>query len=126
MTKPIQRGFTYEVKLFVSIPKAWAELLKAASAHHYDYRCKEAGHHGVVNGLYNTANDGEWPSAFPVTWSDLDLVTKIAEQLEYHTHDHALIRAIRKWLRESMDAIAEQRGRCMALPGTAEVAGEIA
>ena len=118
MTAPIQRGFTYEVRLYVSIPRAWAVLLKDAAKHHYDYKCKEAGDHGVINGLFNTAVDGEWSSILPVTWSDLDLVTKVAEQLEHHTHDCALIRSIRMWLRETMDAIARQRNACMNLPGS--------
>ena len=115
---PIQRGFKYEVSLYVSIPLAWATLLKAASKHHYDSKCRATGDHGVVNALYNTAVDSEWPSDHPVTWSDLDLTTKVAEQLEHHTSDHALIRAIRKWLRETMDAIASQRNVCMELPGS--------
>src|SRR5574341_1479416 len=66
------------------------------------------------------AQDSEWPSVYPVTWSDLDLTTKVAEQLEYHTQDHTLIRAIRSWLRETMDAIAHQRNACMELSGTAK------
>lgn len=119
MSVPIQRGFKYEVSLYVSIPLAWAALLKDASKHHYDHRCNEAGHRGVINGLFNTALDGEFPSIFPVTWSDLDLTTKVAEQLEYHTTDHTLIRAIRAWLRETKDEISRQREACMLLPGTA-------
>lgn len=115
---PISRGFTYEVRLNVSIPRAWAALLKESAKHHYDYKCNEAGHHGVVNGLFNTAVDSEWPSTFPVSWSDLDLVTKVAEQLEYHTPDHAVIRQIRAWLRETMGAIEHQRRACLELPGT--------
>ena len=121
---PIQRGFTYEVRLYVSIPLVWATVLKAASKHHYDLQCNEAGHHGVINGLFNTACDSEWPSIYPVTWSDLDLTTKVAEQLEYHTTDHALIRAIRAWLRETMDAIAHQRNVCMDLPGAFRLSEE--
>ena len=119
-TEPIQRGFEYEVRLAVSIPLAWAALLKAASKHHYDHRCNEAGRHGVINGLYNTACDSEYPSNYPVTWRDLDLTTKVAEQLEYHTNDHVLVRAIRAWLRETMGAIARQRDACMKLPGSSE------
>ena len=115
---PIQRGFRYEVSLCVSIPLAWATLLKETSKHHYDLRCNEAGHHGVINGLHNTACDSEYPSSYPVTWSDLDLTTKVAEQLEYHTNDHALIRAIRAWLRETMNAIAHQHKVCRELPGS--------
>ena len=115
---PIQRGFEYEVRLAVSIPLTWALLLKTASKHHYDARCHTAGDHGVINGLYNTALDSEWPSTYPVTWSDLDLTTKVAEQLEYHTFDHALVRAIRAWLRETMDAITRQGHACMGLPGS--------
>lgn len=115
---PIQRGFEYEVKLAVSIPTAWAQLLKDAAKHHYDHRCNEAGHHGVVNGLYNTSQDGPLQSTVAVTWRDLDLVTKIAEQLEYHTTDHVMIREIRAWLHETKDAITRQYNLCMELPGS--------
>ena len=122
---PIQHGFEYEVKLAVSIPIAWATLLKQAAQHHYDYRCREAGDRGVVNGLYNTAVDGPLsPSTRAVSWSDLDLVSKVAEQLEHHTRDLALVRAIRGWLRETMGAIERQRRACDALPGSAGTAGE--
>ena len=113
---PIQRGFEYEVRLAVSIPRAWATLLKESSKHHYDYKCRATGDHGTVNGLYNTACDGEWASTLAVSWSDLDLTTKVAEQLEYHTTDHQLIRTIRAWLRATMDAITHQRNACMELP----------
>jgi hypothetical protein len=120
----IQRGFEYEVRLAVSIPLAWATLLKAASKHHYDARCNEAGHHGVVNGLFNTACDSEWPSTYRASWRDLDLITKVAEQLEYHTNDHALIHSIRSWLRQTKDAIEKQHLACTELPGSAEKDGD--
>ena len=119
---PIQRGFEYEVRLAVSIPIAWATLLKEASKHHYDARCREIGERGVVNALYNTAFDGEWPSNYPVSFSDLNIVSKVAEQLRWHTDDHLLIIAIRGWLSTTMDALAKQRELCMKLPGSAEAA----
>ena len=124
VSTPIRRGFTYEVRLHVSIPIAWAVVLKDSAKHHYDYKCKAAGDHGVINGLYNTARDGEFPSSIPVTWSDLDLTTKVAEQLAYHTADHGLIRAIRAWLRETMGEISRQRAACMELPADAGPARE--
>lgn len=117
---PIQRGFKYEVRLYVSIPLVWATLLKNAAKHHYDYKCNEAGDHGVINGLFNTAQDGEFASIFPVSWSDLDLITKVAEQLEYHTKDHVLIRVIRAWLRDTKNEIEHQHNVCVKLPGTAK------
>lgn len=117
---PIQRGFEYEVRMAVSIPRAWATLLKQSAEHHYDYKCREAGERGVVNGLFNTAQDGEFPSTYAVSWSNLDLITKVAEQLHHHTKDQALISAIRGWLRTTMDAIERQRQACMDLPGSAE------
>ena len=120
---PIQRGFEYEVRVAVSIPIAWATLLKQAAEHHYDYKCREAGTCGVVNGLFNTAQDGEFPSTYAVSWSNLDLVTKVAEQLHHHTKDHALILAIRGWLNTTMDAIERQRRVCEELPGTASAEG---
>lgn len=119
-TKPLQYGFEYEVKLAVSIPKAWARLLKQASLHHYDYKCREAGKQGVVNALYNTAQGGELQSHYPVTWRDLDLVTKVAEQLHHHTEDHQLVLTIRAWLQDTMEAIRKQWALCMELPGSAE------
>ena len=119
---PTQHGFEYEVRLAVSIPRAWAALLKTSSKHHYDYKCRETGDHGTINGLYNTALDGEWPSTLAVSWRDLDLTTKVAEQLEHHTADHTLIREIRTWLRTTMAAISHQRGVCMELPGSAPLA----
>lgn len=118
LTAPIQRGFEYEVRLAVSIPLAWASLLKECSKHHYDYKCRATGDHGTVNGLYNTALDGGWPSTLAVTWSDLDLTTKVAEQLERHTIDHAMIREIRAWLFDTMATISRQRSVCMELPGS--------
>jgi hypothetical protein len=118
--KPQHRGFEYEVKLAVSIPLAWARLLKEASKHHYDYKCREIGERGVVNALYNTAYDGEWPSTYPVSFKDLNITAKVAEQLHHHTNDHVLIIAIRGWINTTMDAIERQRLVCMELPGSAE------
>lgn len=118
----MQYGFEYEVKLAVSIPIAWAKLLKLAAKHHYDYKCRESADRGVVNALYNTAYDGAYPSNHPVTWSDLDRVWKVAEQLHHHTNDHALLISIHKWLHETMNAIASQRKLCSQLPGSAESA----
>jgi hypothetical protein len=120
MLHPKQYGFEYEVKLAVSIPLAWAALLKQAAEHHYDARCRESGDRGVVNALYNTAHDGEWPSNYPVTFSDLNLLSKVAEQLHLHTNDHMLTVAIRAWLQDTMEAISRQRELCMKLPGSAE------
>lgn len=125
---PLQYGFEYEVRLAVSIPFAWAQLLKLAAENHYDYKCRESGKQGVVNALYNTAiartdEDGDWLGGnHPVSWPDLDRVMKIAEQLHHHTKDHELIFAINKWLHETMDAISAQRALCMKLPGSAEAA----
>jgi len=118
--RPIQRGFEYEVRLAVSIPLTWANLLKQASQHHYDYKCRETGKQGVINALYNTAFDGEWPSTYPVSFSDLNLVSKVAEQLHHHTEDHLLVLVIRAWLQDTMEAIVKQREVCMELPGTTE------
>lgn len=120
--KPIQSGFEYEVRLAVSIPLAWATLLKQAAKHHYDARCREVGDRGVVNALYNTAHDGEWPSTYAVSFSDLNITAKVAEQLQRHTDDHLLTLTIRAWLHDAMEAIAKQRELCMTLPGSAEKA----
>jgi hypothetical protein len=119
-TSPRQYGFEYEVKLAVSIPLAWAELLKLAAEHHYDYKCRESGKSGVVNALYNTACDGQWPSNHPVTFGDLNLVSKVAEQVRHHTQDQMLALAIRAWLQDTMGALSKQRELCTKLPGSAE------
>lgn len=117
---PQQYGFEYEVRLAVSIPIAWAELLKETAKHHYDYKCREAGECGVINGLYNTAYDGKYASTYAVSWRNLDLITKVCEQLPWHTKDGMLILTIRAWLQDAMEAISKQREACMALPGSAE------
>lgn len=116
IAKPTDHGFTYEVYLYVSIPLTWATLLKQAGENHYDHRCNFEAQRGVINGLYNCASPPSCPKR--VSWSDLDLVTKVAEQLECHTQDHLLIRAIRRWLRETKDAIEHQRQLCVELPGS--------
>lgn len=117
---PLQYGFEYTVKLAVSIPRAWASLLKEASKHHYDARCREIGECGVVNALYNTACDGAYPSNHPVSFSDLNLVSKVAEQLHYHTEDERHVLALRAWLQNTMEALSKQRELCIKLPGFAE------
>lgn len=117
---PLQFGFEYEVKLAVSLPLAWATLLKEASKHHYDARCREIGERGVVNGLYNTAQGGPLESNYAVSFSDLNIVSKVAEQLHYHTKDGLLVLAIRAWLHDTMEALSKQRELCMKLPGSAE------
>lgn len=119
---PLQYGFEYQVSLAVKLPLAWAELLKQAAKHHYDYKCRESGERGTVNGLYNTAQGGPLESTCAVTFSDLDLVSKVAEQLHHHTKDRMLVLAIHAWLRDSLEAISKQRALCMKLPGSAEPA----
>ena len=118
---PIQKGFEYEVRLAVSIPLAWAELLKKCAEHHYDWKCRESGECGTVNGLYNTAIGGPLSSStLAVRWRDLDLVCKVLEQAPHHTEDWALMLTIRGWLKGTMEAIENQRQLCMKLPGSAE------
>lgn len=119
---PVLLGFEYEVRIAVKIPLVWAELLKLAAKHHYDYKCRESGERGVVNALYNTAQGGTFECSRAVSWSDLDLVMKVAEQLRYHTKDFALIGTINKWIHETLGAIARQRRICMQLPGSAKEA----
>jgi hypothetical protein len=113
---PTQIGFEYEICLCASIPLAWAALLKLCADHHYDYKCREAGKRGVVNALHNTALDGEFPSHHPVSWRDLDLVCKVAEQIHHHTEDLALILAIREWIDTAMDQIARRHRACEQTP----------
>ena len=98
--------FSYEVRLAVSLPRAWTTLLKQIAAHHYDYKCREAGKCGVINALHNSTSDGEFPSSYHVTWQQLDLIAKIMEQARYHD-DNAVAPAISQWLRTAKAAIED-------------------
>ena len=95
--------FEYAVRLNVSIPLEWANALKLVAASHYDYKCKESGNSGIINGLFNCAkwNSDEpgSPSFMPVSWSDCDLMTKVMEQAHY-IHDASVVALqIGVWLR---------------------------
>jgi hypothetical protein len=106
---PICRGFEYRVRLAVSIPLAWAELLRDVALHHYDALCRESAKAGVVNGLRNTACDSEHPSSFPVEWRDLDLLAKIMEQARYHTAlEQELEGEINAWIRQAKGRLVER------------------
>lgn len=80
---PICAGFEYEVRLAVSIPRAWAQLLEEVATHHYDAKCRESLLSGIVRALRNTACDGASPSCHPLGWRDFDLLAKIMEQAPY-------------------------------------------
>jgi len=108
MTLYAPKKFEYEVRLAVSLPSAWTTLLKQVAAHHYDYKCREAGACGVINGLHNTTCDSEFPSSYRVTWRDLDLITKVMEQADHHRDEAGVAPAIHQWLREAKDAIVER------------------
>lgn len=103
--QPKTFDFSYTVHLAVSIPLEWTMLLKQIAAQHYDDKCRDAGKRGVINGLHNTACDGEFPSSLRVTWRDLDLITKVLEQAHYFPESTALAVAIGQWLRETKDKI---------------------
>lgn len=77
---PIVSGFEYEVRLAISLPIAWTTLLKQVGAAHYDYKCREAAECGVINGLHNTACDGEFPSNHPVSLRDIHLIMEVLER----------------------------------------------
>jgi hypothetical protein len=115
---PIDKGFEYTVRLAVSIPLAWATLLKVTAENHYDYKCREIGKAGSINGLCNTACDTEYLSTMPLSWRDFDLIAKVAEQLRHHTEDFGLILKINGWIRASKDAITAQEKLCEELPNT--------
>ena len=114
---PVYRGYEYRVRLAVSIPSAWAELLRDVALHHYDLRCRESAQAGVVNGLRNTACDSEYPSSYPVAWRDLDLLAKIMEQARYRATSeqgqayvaeiNAWICQVKRWLIEREEALAK-------------------
>lgn len=98
---PVCKGFEYRVRLVVSIPLAWAEFLRVVALQHYDTWCRESAKAGVVNALRNTACDSEFPSSYPVSWRDLDLLTKIMEQSRYHADSvqkRELIGRIEAWI----------------------------
>jgi hypothetical protein len=112
IVEPIAKGFEYTVRLGVAIPLAWAKILKATGARHYDYKCREMAECGVVNGLYNIATFNEdaeyrvssWPSTHPVSWRDCDGMMKIMEQAHYE-FDLVVIGNIRAWLHHTMERI---------------------
>lgn len=98
---PVYRGFEYRVRLAVSIPLVWAELLRDVALQHYDLWCRESARDGVVNALRNTACDSEYPSSHPVEWRDLDLLAKIMEQARYHAVSEqalACVAEINTWI----------------------------
>jgi hypothetical protein len=116
VAEPVSKGFEYTVRLNVTIPLAWAKVLKETGARHYDYKCREMAECGVVNGLHNTAllnEDPEFradrpelePSTHPVAWHDCDGMMKILEQAHY-MFDVVVVGQIRTWLRRTMDQIA--------------------
>lgn len=116
-TEPRTVGFEYTVRIAVALPAKWTELLKRVSASHYDYKCREAGECGVINGLHNTRiEDGAPASTFPLSWRDLDLIAKVMEQAHYHTDDWDLIRRIRNWIRAAKDRITDRHNKIDALP----------
>jgi hypothetical protein len=129
IAEPVAGNFEYTVRLNVAIPLAWAKVLKATGAHHYDHACREMSECGVVNGLYNIATfnensefkatGGSWPSTHPVAWRDCDGMMKIMEQA--HQFDHVVVGQIRAWLRRTMDQI-EARHREVAATPAAESA----
>lgn len=101
---PVFRGFEYQMKRAVSIPRAWAEFLREVAAHHYDFKCQESAERGIINGLLNTACDNEYPSTYPLGWREFDHLTKVMEQARYHATTPALSKrsaAITEWIRES-------------------------
>jgi hypothetical protein len=114
---PVYRGFEYRVRLAVSIPLAWAELLRDVALHHYDHWCRQSAKAGVVNALRNTACDSEHPSSYPVEWRDLDLLAKIMEQSRYYAVSaqaqacaaeiNAWICQAKSWLVEREEALAK-------------------
>lgn len=109
MSESLIGEFEYEVRLNVVIPLTWATALKAIAKHHYDYKCKEAGDCGVINGLFNcatwSAKEGEVPSYMPVSWRDLDLMTKVMEQAHYHKDVAPIEEKINVWLKKTKEAI---------------------
>ena len=114
--RPWTFSFEYEVRLGVSLPLAWTTLLKEVAAHHYDYKCRQAGKEGVINGLHNTACDGEFPSNCPVSWRDLDLITKVMEQAHYLPDSAQLAASINQWLDVIKEKIEDRHNTIQALP----------
>lgn len=100
---PVYQGFEYRVRLAVSIPQAWAEFLREVALCHYDGWCRESARSGIVNGLRNTACDSEFSSSFPVSWRDMDHLTKVMEQARYYAdseQQQCYVTEINTWIRQ--------------------------
>jgi hypothetical protein len=108
---PMYRGFEYHVRLRVSIPGAWAELLRDVALRHYDLWCRECAKDGKIRALCKGARDGEFPWCHPVEWQDLDLFAKIMEQADYcvtRDQERACIAEINQWIRQMKDCLLER------------------
>jgi hypothetical protein len=112
IVEPIAKSFEYTVRLNVTIPLAWAKVLKTTGAWHYDAKCRTMAECGVVNALYNIAMLNEdpayradspesWPSTHPVSWRDCDGMLKIMEQAHYD-FDIDITNKICAWLHGTM------------------------
>ena len=95
VTKAGCRGFTYKVELYVRLDIHQTTLLKECCEHHYDYKVKESGRCGPVNGLHNGALWFEEDAAkgelipersyySPLSFNDIDTMVKALEQRHYH------------------------------------------
>jgi hypothetical protein len=116
-TPPETFGYEYVVKIAVRISHVWATYLKTLAAAHYDYKCREAGNCGVINGLYNVS-DPEYPSTLALRFDDADLITKVLEQSHYHdaVPIHEAV-AMREFFRGVMDKIRARHETLIALDG---------
>lgn len=141
VAEPVAKDFEYTVRLNVTIPLAWAKILKTTGEHHYDYKCREMAECGVVNGLYNTATLNEdpefrvdhssWPSTHPIAWRDCDGMMKIMEQAHYvraasggFKFDLVEIGNIRAWLRRTMDQIEARHAEIASTQHVTSAIGE--
>lgn len=122
-------AFDYSVRVEISIPLSWAKILKTSAAHHYDYKCREAGESGVINGLYNVAMWNNDPATkttnHVVGWRECDTMQKVMEGAiggeqeirelneflnEVRTRCHVRLEEIIKQDESRAAAVMEERG----------------
>lgn len=111
-------GFDYEVRARLSLTLAETTFLKTVAEHHYDWKCREIGRCGALNGLYNhalyPAEDPADDHGCACSSHDIDTMMKIMEQAHWHCRtddDRKLAAGILLGLRAAFEAINAEWGR---------------
>ena len=101
-----------QLQKIVFIPQAIIEFteeevnaLFQASEAHYDHKCQEVSKQGgTLWGIRNRLTDGK--AEAPLTWHEIDLLGKVAEQLDLtHRKNPALVARLRYNSENSFSAI---------------------